>query len=281
MGSVSGTIFNRGLIVGDIVFNAGGNLLDDRGGTIEGTITFGAANDTFRPGASIETANGGDASDTLDFSLSGVVQIALDDSIVATGAAKDDTYTGFENLIGSKSGNDLLIGDGQANQLSGLGGADKLTGLAGDDTLNGGLGNDTLDGGAGVDNLAGNEGNDILIGGAGSDLLSGGAGADRFVFLAKDFVGIDQSNPDDIFDFSQTERDLIDLSAVDASSKTSGDQAFAFIGTAVFHKVAGELRFEQVNGSTLVHGDTNGDGVSDFTITLDGELTLTAKDFIL
>jgi len=281
-GTGTGMFDNRGgTIEGDVTFGDGSAIFDDRGGTIHGSITFGAGANTFKPGAGIETVIGGSGADTLDFTASGVVQIALDESILATGAAKDDTYTSFENIIGSKSGSDVLIGDGQANVLSGLNGADKLTGLAGDDSLNGGLGNDTLDGGAGFDSLNGNEGNDILIGGAGNDILVGGAGADRFVFLAKDFVGIDQNNPDDIFDFVQTERDLIDLSAVDASSKTAGDQAFTFIGAAGFHNVAGELRYEQVDGSTYVHGDTNGDGVSDFTIALDGLLSLTAKDFIL
>jgi len=297
--SSSAQIINRGLISGNVSLADGSNLLDDRGGTIEGTITFKGGDDLFRPGVGIETAYAGGGTDTLDFTGSGVVQIALDESILATGAAKDDTYTGFENIIGSKSGSDILIGDDQVNVLSGLNGADKLSGQAGADTLNGGLGADTLDGGAdndtlngdagndiligglGSDTLSGGDGNDMLTGGVGNDLLTGGAGSDRFIFLTKDFVGVDQATPDEITDFVQADRDLIDLSAVDASSKTAGDQAFAFIGNAAFHNVAGELRFEQSGGNTYVYGDTNGDGVSDFTILLDGLLSPTAKDFIL
>ncbi len=293
------TIVNRGLIKGDVDCADGNDYFDNRGGTIEGAITLGAGDDTFRPGVGIESVSGGDGTDTLDFTGSGVVQIALDDSILATGAAKDDTYTGFENIIGSKSGSDILIGDANANVLSGLNGADKLSGQAGADTLNGGLGNDTLDGGDGNETLNGDGGNDILIGGLGNDILNGGdgndlltggvgndvltggAGSDRFLFLTKDFVGLDQNHPDEITDFSQVDHDLIDLSAVDASSKAAGDQAFTFIGAASFHNVAGELRFQQVSGNTYIFGDTNGDGVSDFTILLDGLLTPTAKDFIL
>ena len=307
-GSINGLIFlsagsdsviNRGLINGDVNLSDGINFLDNRGGTIEGTITFGTGDDTFRPGAGIETAIGGDGTDTLDFSVSGAVLIALDESVLATGAAKDDTYTGFENIIGSKSGSDVLIGDSQANVLSGLSGADKLSGQAGADTLNGGLGNDTLDGGAdndelnggmgddkllgglGSDTLAGNDGNDLLTGGAGDDMLAGGLGSDRFVFLAKDFVGIDQNAPDEILDFTQAEHDVIDLSAVDASSKVVGNQAFIFIGMNSFHSIAGELRYQQVAGNTYVFGDINGDGIADFTLLLDGLLTMAARDFIL
>jgi Ca2+-binding RTX toxin-like protein len=193
----------------------------------------------------------------------------------------------------------VLIGDDRPNELRGLNGADKLYGLAGIDTLYGGLGNDTLDGGANEDSLFGDAGNDILTGGLagdtlyggdGNDLLTGGtgydvligdAGSDRFIFLAKDFVGIDQSTPDEITDFAQVDGDLIDLSAVDASTKAAGDQAFAFIGAAPFHKVAGELRYQQIDGNNYIYGDTNGDSISDFTIQLDGLLTPTAKDFIL
>ena len=299
LGSGVDKIVNRGLITGNVDLGDGANSLDNRGGTIEGDITFGVGSDTFRPGAGIETAIGGDGTDTLDFTGSGAVQVALDESILATGAAKDDTYTGFENIIGSKSGNDVLIGDAGANVLSGLSGADKLFGQAGADTLNGGLGNDTLDGGADNDTVNGGAGNDIVIGGLGNDTLNGGAGldtlnggagndmmtggadTDRFVFLSRDFVGIDQNHPDEITDFSQLDHDLVSLAAVDASTKTAGDQAFTFIGGLSFHNIAGELRFQQVSGNTYIFGDTNGDGVSDFNIMLDGLLTPTAKDFIL
>jgi hypothetical protein len=59
----------------------------------------------------------------------------------------------------------------------------------------------------------------------------------------------------------------------------AGDQAFAFIGNGVFSHAAGELRYEQVGSATIVEGDTNGDGVADFWIRLDGVHTLQAGDF--
>ncbi|HSX73581.1 MAG TPA: protease, partial [Shinella sp.] len=69
--------------------------------------------------------------------------------------------------------------------------------------------------------------------------------------------------------------------AMDASTKSGGDQDFTFIGTAGFHKKAGELRYEKKGGDTLVHGDVNGDGKADFSITIDASLSLKASDFIL
>ena len=61
----------------------------------------------------------------------------------------------------------------------------------------------------------------------------------------------------------------------------AGDQNFSFIGTAAFHNVAGELRYEQINGNTYVTGDRNGDGVADLMIRLDGLHGLVAGDFVL
>jgi Ca2+-binding RTX toxin-like protein len=299
LGVGADAVYNQGSISGDVFLSDGQNFFDNRGGTVSGTVTFGVDNDTFRPGAGPETVVGGAGADTLDFTLAGSVQIALDGSIANSGFAKDDDYTDFENITGSKSGKDTLIGDGNANVLDGLGGADKLFGQAGADTLYGSRGNDTLDGGADGDTLSGDDGNDTLLGGLGvdallggigddrlaggadNDAMTGGMGADRFVFLAKDFLGINQNTPDRIFDFRPVDRDLIDLSLIDASTKTTGNQAFTLIGTGPFHSIAGELRFQQVSGNTYLFGDTNGDGVSDFTIMLDGLLTPTAKDFVL
>jgi Ca2+-binding RTX toxin-like protein len=68
------------------------------------------------------------------------------------------------------SGDDRIIGNGVANEL---------TGGLGDDIISGNSGNDTLLGGEGADRLFGNNGNDTLKGGSGSDYMSGGDGSDR------------------------------------------------------------------------------------------------------
>ncbi|MGE0725676.1 MAG: protease, partial [Alphaproteobacteria bacterium] len=77
--------------------------------------------------------------------------------------------------------------------------------------------------------------------------------------------------------------DFIDLSAIDASTRISGNQAFAFIGTAAFSGTAGQLRYDltSIPGSALVQGDTNGDRTADIEIELRGVGALTAQDFLL
>jgi Ca2+-binding RTX toxin-like protein len=68
-----------------------------------------------------------------------------------------------------------LVGDNNANTLTGGALNDTLRGLGGADTLRGMAGNDSIDGGAG---------NDVVGGGAGTDVLTGGLDRDTFVLDA-------------------------------------------------------------------------------------------------
>jgi Ca2+-binding RTX toxin-like protein len=129
--------------------------------------------------------------------------------------------------------------------------------------------------------LRGNSAANILTGGAGADDLRGGTGADTFVFRDGDFAGLTPSTADRIIDFSHSEGDRIDLRQVDADSGLDGTQHFSFIGSDSFHDVAGELRYEIINGNTYVYGDTNGDGLADLMIRLDGSHALVSGDFIV
>ena len=101
---------------------------------------------------------------------------AADSEVITLGAdagnlAAGDKLTSIENLIGSDHG-DVLIGNGENNQLDGRDGDDHLYGGAGADTLNGEDGDDRLYGGAGDDSLEGAAGADILTGGDGADTAS-------------------------------------------------------------------------------------------------------------
>ncbi len=287
-------LINRGTITGDVDMYQNDDTLDNRGGIIEGTIMMGAGADTFRPGASEETANGDADIDTLDFTSASSIKIALDGSFAATGVAAGDLYMGFENVTGSRTGANVLTGDFSGNALTGGDANDTLSGQAGNDVLSGGLGNDFLFGGSDSDELRGGDGNDRLTGGSGKDVLLGGNGANIFIFGPGDFSGITSATADFIADFSQLNRDRIDLKLVDANDNLAKNQAFKFIGTAAFSGTAGELRYFSysvgIGGSSerLVLGDTNGDGTADFAIRLSAvldfpssNLTLFAADFIL
>ena len=86
---------------------------------------------------------------------------------------------------------------------------------------------------------------------------------------------------DVISDFSRADRDRISLSDIDANSIAGGDQKFAFIGTAAFSGVAGQLHYEHSGGNTLITGDVNGDAVADFVIQVAGLVSFTSGDFLL
>ncbi|MCD2184738.1 M10 family metallopeptidase C-terminal domain-containing protein [Rhizobium sp. GN54] len=86
---------------------------------------------------------------------------------------------------------------------------------------------------------------------------------------------------DTIYDFSRGQGDKIDLSAVDANWKASGNQAFKFIGDDDFNAKAGELRYEKKASNTYIYADINGDRKADFGIHLDDRVFLWKGDFIL
>jgi Ca2+-binding RTX toxin-like protein len=151
--------------------------------------------------------------------------------------------------------------------------------------LNGGTGNDRIDGGLGNDKLNGGDGSDTLIGRSGADELTGGRGYDTFVFNAP----VDSSTPaqgfqrgDTITDFVHGQ-DKIALTAIDANTHKAGNQAFHFLAAkgAAFTHHAGDLRWYQWPTTTIIEGDTNGDGRADFTIVLNGHKALAATDFHL
>jgi Ca2+-binding RTX toxin-like protein len=194
---------------------------------------------------------------------------------VAHGGPGDDRITARTGY--GDEGNDTLVGATGAhlNTLYGGSGNDFLDGGPGRDHLFGGDGNDTLDGGGR---------NDVLRGGSGQDSMFGGLGLDTFVFTDGDFSGAYRIPADRITDFSVTgARDKIDLVAVDADSTTPADDAFTFIGTSMFSGTPGELRATSFDrgGDTVIYGDTDGDAVPDFAITLTGVLVLSSVDFVL
>jgi Ca2+-binding RTX toxin-like protein len=200
--------------------------------------------DLFRGGPGGDTMHGGTGANTASYYTSAVgVSIDLDHFIFSGGDAQGDYLYGFWNVSGSQ----------------------------GDDSLIGGLGDNTLQGW---------NGNDVLIGSVGKDTLFGYAGADRFAYrsIGESVVG---ANADRITDFSHAQGDRIDLSAIDAKTGVAGDQAFTFIGAALYTGAAGQLRFVSDGVITAIGGDADGDGVSDFHIRLTGQVGLSATDFVL
>jgi Ca2+-binding RTX toxin-like protein len=120
--------------------------------------------------------------------------------------------------------------------------------------------------------LKGGAGDDRLTGRAGRDTLAGGAGADIFRYLSVKDSPAGATKRDTIADFKPTEKDVIDLSAIDANPKKAGNQAFAFIGGKAFSGKRGQLRFAK----GVLSADTNGDRKPDLQIRLTGVTSLPA-----
>ncbi|WP_137701256.1 beta strand repeat-containing protein [Marimonas lutisalis] len=211
---------------------------------------------------------GGAGADTLDgtagywdiasyYTSAGAVNVNLTDGLTETGGdALGDTLSGIEQIDGSNTGNDTIVGDTGVYEVKGWGGDDILTlttaagGMAyggdGADTITGGAGNDTLDGDdglatggadviyagagndqiigdAGADSLFGEAGNDTIFAGDGSDYIDGGTGADVLYGQADGdtFRVLDTSGNDTIIG-GETLTTGSDQDSVDAYSVTSG-----------------------------------------------------------
>jgi Ca2+-binding RTX toxin-like protein len=235
-------LYGHTLVADEINGLGGGDALNGLGGN--DALYGGVGNDVLRGGTGEDYLDGGAGIDTASwYTGSAGVVVSLDTGIGSGGEAQDDMLVSIENLSGSQ-GNDSLVGDTGANVLQGW------------------------------------NGNDVLTGSGGKDTLTGGIGGDRFVYgsVAESVVG---ANADLIADFSHAQADKIDLAAIDAKTTVAGDQAFSFIGTALYTGVAGQLRYSGAGGVTTIAGDVNGDGVSDFHIQLTGAIALVAADFML
>ncbi|MCA1406284.1 M10 family metallopeptidase [Ensifer sp. IC3342] len=173
-----------------------------------------------------------------------------------------DTRSLIENVLGG-SASDSITGNQAANTLRGY---------AGNDVLSGDRGNDLLDGGVG---------NDSLYGGAGADRLTGGTGADKFLFKSLAETTVATTGRDTIYDFVASQSDRIDLSAIDANTAATGNQAFVFVGTAAFSGGKGELRYDRTASDTYIYGDVNGDRKADFAIHLDDAIAMQKGYFVL
>jgi VCBS repeat-containing protein len=146
-------------------------------------------------------------------------------------------------------------------------------------------GNLRLWGGAANDQIKGGNGNDVIYGGKGWDTLSGNGGADTFLYYDVADSAPVPGSFDQIQGFTHLV-DKIDLQRIDANAIVEGDQAFQFIGNALFSG-AGQLRAVQLPasfGSNVwqIEGDVNGDGTPDFLVrlTVEAGQPLTASDFI-
>lgn len=261
----TGNELDNALTGNDAANRLSGALGDD-------VLTGGAGNDNLIGGAGADRMIGGTGDD--DYSVNDTRDVVVE----LAGEGIDTVRTGVD-LVLAEHVEDLVMGggarvgtgNGSGNRIIGSGGSDTIAGLGGNDVLIGGIGNDVITGGDRADQL---------IGGAGFDVMTGGAGADLFRFGEGDLL-LSRSFADRITDFSRAEGDRVRLIEVDADRTAEGDQAFRWIGAGAFTGRAGELRFDAAQGNTFIHGDTDGDGLADFFVRLDGVVSLVMADIVL
>lgn len=255
------------VLTGSADLHGTGNVLDNY-------LTGNAGNNVLDGGLGRDTLAGGLGDDTY-------IIDDLDDLVIEYADSGHDTVSSWVSYVLADHVEDLVLTGTSAAHGTGNGLNNRITGNAASNRLDGGKGNDVLDGGAGNDTLTGGEGRDILIGGAGRDQLTGGLDADHFTFRSAADTAPSATQRDVITDFDRAQSDRIDLSGIDANLHLAGDQGFRFLGTGSFSKKAGELRYEHSKNVTLVHGDTNGDGIAHFSIELSRKISLIADDFML
>ena len=275
--NLTGSNFNDSLYgtnVANVISGLNGNdLIKGYGG--DDTLSGGGGNDTLDGGEGNDTLSGGAGNDTLDGGA------GLDTMAGGTG---DDLY--IVNNIGDKAIETASAGTDtvQSSVTYGLAGTHVenlfLTGSAALDAVGNSLDN-IIRGNSGRNNLNGSGGNDRIEGGGGADKLTGGTGVDTFVFTKLSDSTVAASGRDTILDFARAQGEKVDLSAIDANTALAGNQAFKFIGSAAYSNKAGELRYGISGDQTIISGDVNGDGVTDFKIALDLRLAMVASDFIL
>lgn len=131
----------------------------DGGSGDDSFVSASTAADTFAGG----TQNGaGTFGDKIDYQLQAQgITATMDNTNTGSGTVSGasvgstDQFSGIEVLGGSDapSGDDVLTGDANANQLLGNRGNDTLSGGGGGDNLQGGEGSDAMDGGPGSDTM--------------------------------------------------------------------------------------------------------------------------------
>ncbi len=277
--SLSGPTHNTGDAQNDSYFSieglVGSNFADTLYGTNEANTIRGInGNDAIKGYGGGDILEGGNGNDRLD------------------GGTEADTMTGG-------LGDDVFIVENVGDKVTELAseGTDSIEAsisysLAGNHVENlyltgsaaiNGTGNsldNVVKGNAGRNSLNGSGGSDMINGAGGADLLTGGTGPDQFIYSNLSDSTVDASGRDTILDFARGQ-DRINLSLIDANTKVSGDQAFTFIGGAAYSNKAGELRYGISGGQTVISGDVNGDGVTDFKIVLSGSIALGSSDFVL
>ncbi|HEY0281192.1 MAG TPA: calcium-binding protein, partial [Rhizomicrobium sp.] len=232
------------------------------------------------------TGNGVQTVRTLDGSAGGDDALLLDNITLADLTASRNGSDLILNIAGggqitiknqtnaATAVESLLLGDGLAASLTNL----RLPGEAatdGDDLFLGDANANTFDGGAGDDVISGGAGNDVLHGGAGNDTLEGGPGAD-ILDGGSDSVTLAESPDADNFakPYGDTIRYAGSSSAVTINLKTLTASGGDAAGDTIVADGNGVSTIENVVGSDAGNDVLTGDDRANRLSGLGGDDTL-------
>ena len=257
----------------------------------------------------LDTIDAGRGTDTLSYQTA-------DRGVVVTMAAPGETGTTTAefrtvHFVNPTTGN--VYDRFETQTVTHFKNIENVRGSEFDDKITGNAAKNKIEGLGGDDEIHGGGGNDTIIGERGADNLWGGTGADTFVYkhftdsaliqvVSSQFqsdLPFDASLGVDVIHDFEPGVDKIDLSAIDANSQRSGNQAFKFVESpngvdpATFSGTPGELIVTPVSiaptedtpGGFLfgILADIDGDAIWDFQITLVATSLdpITANDFLL
>ena len=148
--------------LGDDVLFGGSQDSNLSGGPGDDVLSGGPGDDTLKGWSGKDVLVGGQGSDTADYSectLPITVTLAESEDVhksqekgIYIDGLFEDSLESIENIVGGLR-DDQLVGNSEANILSGGPGQDKLYGMGGDDILRDGIGGNLIDGGPGVDTV--------------------------------------------------------------------------------------------------------------------------------
>jgi Ca2+-binding RTX toxin-like protein len=143
------------------------------GGGGDDYLDGGRGDDLLDGGPGADTIFGDDGFDIVSYAgRRENLRLSLDGKANDGAAGERDLLLSIEGIIGGR-GNDIIVGDDNANLLNGGPGNDLIRGRGGNDTLIGGKGRDSLYGDAGNDIIyARDKTRDLIVGGPGLDRVS-------------------------------------------------------------------------------------------------------------
>ena len=258
--TLTGTALNGtgNALANSIVGNLGDNTLDGVGGI--DTLNGGAGNDTYIVDSTTdivtELATVGAGIDTVQSSVSYSL-VDTDGAGVNGGNVENLALTGIANINATgNASNNVLIGNGGINSISG------------------GLGNDTLDGAGGIDTLNGGTGNDIYIVDSTTDVVTEAS----TIVTEIDSV---QSSAAYTLSINVENLTLTGIANINATGNASNN---VLIGNEGINSISGGLGNDTLNGAggidTLNGGAGNDTYIVDSTSDIVTELSAGGTDTV-